>query len=102
MFSMQSKGVQVLVVGVGSRVGNSKLQNIAMGNPQNVMMLTSFDQLAVNLRNLTKGICQGICKLILKLLRHVDVSDVLFYLFCIFSFARCGIDKSKYNVKKHQ
>lgn len=61
MFSMQSKGVQVLVVGVGSRAGNSKLQNIAMSNPQNVMMLTSFDQLAVNLRNLTKAVCQGIC-----------------------------------------
>ena len=60
MFSMQSKGVQVLVVGVGSRAGNSKLQNIAMGNPQNVMMLTSFDQLAVSLRNLTKAVCQGI------------------------------------------
>ena len=58
---MQSKGVQVLVVGVGRRAGNNKLQNIAMGNPQNVMMLISFDQLAVNLRNLTKGICQGIC-----------------------------------------
>ena len=58
---MQSKGVQVLVVGVGRRAGNSKLHNIAMGNPQNVMMLTSFDQLAVNFRNLTKAVCQGIC-----------------------------------------
>ena len=100
---MQSKGVQVLVVGVGSRVGNSKLQNIAMGKTTKCDDADLFRSTCGKLeKSDQRHMSRYLCKLILKLLHHVDVSDFLFYLFCIFSLPRCGIEKSKYNVKKHQ
>ena len=51
--------MQVLAVGVGSRVDNDELRSIAMNNSDNVIKLTSFDQLASSVKNLTKEMCQG-------------------------------------------
>lgn len=48
-----------MAVGVGSGVDNNELKSIAMGTSDNVLKLKSFDQLADNLKNLTKDLCQG-------------------------------------------
>ena len=51
--------MQVLAVGVGSGADNDELRSIAMNNSDNVMKLSSFDQLASSVKNLTKEMCQG-------------------------------------------
>ena len=51
--------MQVLAVGVGSGADNDELRSIAMNNSDNVMKLSSFDQLASSFKNLTKEMCQG-------------------------------------------
>ena len=49
-----------MAVGVGSGADINELRSIAMENPENVMKLSSFDQLADSVKNLTREICQGI------------------------------------------
>ena len=51
--------MQVLAVGVGSGADNDELRSIAMNNSDNVMKLSSFDQLTSSVKNLTKEMCQG-------------------------------------------
>ena len=56
---LQTKGVQVMAVGVGSGADNNELRSIAMENPENVMKLSSSHQLADGVKNLTRKMCQG-------------------------------------------
>ena len=48
-----------MVIGVGSGADDNELRSIAMENSDNVMKLGSFDHLAENVKNLTRGLCQG-------------------------------------------
>jgi len=49
----------VIAIGVGSGADDNELRSIAMENSDNVMKLGSFDHLAENVKNLTRGLCQG-------------------------------------------
>lgn len=51
--------MQVLAVGLGPGAPDSELKSIAMENSDNVMKIGSFDQLADNLKKITKDLCQG-------------------------------------------
>ena len=66
LFSLQTKGVQVLAVGVGAGADESELKTIAMGNSENVLKMGSFGQLARSLRTVTKNLCQGMDESCLK------------------------------------
>ena len=59
LFPLQTKGAQVLAVGVGAGADESELKTIAMGNSENVLKMGSFGQLARSLRTVTKNLCQG-------------------------------------------
>ena len=49
----------MLAVGLGPGAPDSELKSIAMENSDNVMKIGSFDQLADNLKKITKDLCQG-------------------------------------------
>ena len=49
----------MLSVGLGPGAPDSELKSIAMENSDNVMKISSFDQLAGNLQKITKDVCQG-------------------------------------------
>jgi len=49
----------MLAVGLGPGAPDSELKSIAMENSDNVMKIGSFDQLAGNLKKITKDLCQG-------------------------------------------
>lgn len=49
----------MLAVGLGPGAPDSELKSIAMENSDNVLKIGSFDQLADNLKKITKDVCQG-------------------------------------------
>lgn len=49
-----------MAVGLGPGAPDSELKSIAMGDTANVMKIGSFDQLAGNVKAITKQLCQGI------------------------------------------
>ena len=49
----------MLAVGFGPGAPGSELKSIAMENSDNVMKISSFDQLTSNLQKITKDLCQG-------------------------------------------
>lgn len=51
-----------MAVGIGSGADDDELRSIAMNNTDNIRKLTSFDEMAHNVKNLTKDLCQGITK----------------------------------------
>ena len=55
----------MLAIGLGPGAPDSELKSIAMENSDNVIKIGSFDQLADNLKKITKDLCQGNVKQLL-------------------------------------
>ena len=55
----------MLAIGLGPGAPDSELKSIAMENSENVIKIGSFDQLADNLKKITKDLCQGNVKQLL-------------------------------------
>ena len=51
-----------MAIGIGSGADDHELRSIAMNNTDNIRKLASFDEMAHNVKNLTKDLCQGITK----------------------------------------
>ena len=55
----QDKGVKVVAIGVGPSVDNKELNEIAMGQPDNVVHVKQFDQLVSKLAEIVQKSCAG-------------------------------------------
>ena len=51
-----------MAIGIGNGADDNELRSIAMNNTDNIRKLASFDEMAHNVKNLTKDLCQGITK----------------------------------------
>lgn len=53
----QDRGVKVVAIGVGPSVDNKELNEIAMGQPDNVVHVQQFDQLVSKLEEIVQKSC---------------------------------------------
>lgn len=58
----QLLGVHVIAIGVGSHVDTEELSVIALGQRQNVLLMTSFDEVLAKAKNIIDQLARSVCR----------------------------------------
>ena len=57
----QLLGIHVIAIGVGVHVDTEELRVIALGQRQNVLLMTSFDEVLVKAKNIIDQLARRVC-----------------------------------------